>query len=317
MPADVRPRSRAWRTTALCTAVVCAGALLAWLWHLRVPDAETVHVGAASVQTVVGPTAPARAGPAYPLPTRGELQRLKDHVQRLLDKAQAGDATAMRELADIADTCFMLTLDRIPLENVLLQSEHRLAIHQGAAVAAVYRSASERQRVRCNALPRSGTGTRGLREAWRSKAAAAGELTARIQVFRTAEQGRPADVAAFLDEALASDDPRALLELVPLLWTATDPAMGVGNGDLPGYEGHDFMGQTPNALSLIACEQGLDCSVGSPLMDMACVGGALCGVQMDLPAHIISGADATGTREELDAALARMHALLATSASSR
>jgi len=255
-------------------------------------------------------------GPAETVPIRDDLQRLKYNVQRLLDKAQAGDPAAMRELGDIADMCFFLTLDRIPLDTVLVQFEHSLRIHQGAAVAAVYRSASERQRVRCNALPRSGTGMRGLRDAWRTRAANAGELTARIQVFRATRQGHPADVAAFLDETLASDDPRALFELAPLLWAATDRRMGMGDGDLPGYEGYEFMGETPDALSLIACERGLDCSIGSPLMDTACVGGGLCGVQMDLPAHIISAGEASGKTQELDTALARMHALLAAAAPS-
>lgn len=309
---SARPGSGAVIAAGLCVSLACAWGLFVWLGqgslsHEEMPTQAAAPLQAPAPARVTAPAAQVRARTAAP--TADELQQLAAAVQRLLEQANAGDAAAMWQIADIASGCYMTAGRNTPLDEALARHEMLMLVLKGADAAAASRHAGARQRVRCNGLAAHGQDRFALSQAWRQRAAKAGDLAARLRNGAYPPRPDPQAVARLIDETFASADPHALVEVGPLI-------MSLQLGDdgrrerIPGYEDYTFPDQTPEALSLLACERGLDCTAGSARLDTLCLAGFQCALGQDLPGLISSFSPTADSRHALAEAVEQMRVLL-------
>lgn len=249
----------------------------------------------------VPPRAPAaaRTGPDRP------AAAVTARIWVLYRAAQGGDPSAMWQLSEIAHDCRVMGLPGRSWHVGSEQMALTLSRHQSAAVAGLYRQAAARLHAQCTAYAATGDGLQGRAAYWRDRAAEAGDLSARIAQRLYARDRNEAALGPLLDEVIASGRGAPLYEIGPLL-------MGHALTDTPiaGYEQVRFTEYDQYALTEIACERGLDCRPGSPVMDRLCLVGLECRPGETLGDLVHRYAMAAGDHQALDQARARMRLLL-------
>lgn len=195
-----------------------------------------------------------------------EAQAQVHTVSALKRSAQAGDAAAMRQLAGIGARCVGMGYARSRFDSTVDSVSANLA-RGDQVTAAQYRAAAGRLKLQCDALRLAPDQMQAIAHQWRRQAAEAGDLSARI-IERTAT-GRGEAVTGLLDEALAGGDGEALKEmgvlLSSLLVKEIDPDVGMKLSEQDAY-----------AVSLLACERGLECGPESAMADEMCLSGLVC-----------------------------------------
>lgn len=177
--------------------------------------------------------------------------------------AAAGDPVAMRELAEVILECGFGAWRGAAIG----QAVDRVSAHVQPAHHPQLRAAAKRLQAKCDHLP----GTRQqLAMQYRQllqEAADKGDLLARLR-----QRSRPSsgdqqgplgdDAAELIEDALMSDDPRALYELA-FFYTLVPRA--------PPYSGLGSSRYDNEAMILLACERGLDCGLTSLHADQLCL----------------------------------------------
>lgn len=135
-------------------------------------------------------------------------------------------------------------------------------------------------------------------------AAEQGDLLARLRQRSRArdaerEAALPNDAAELVEDALMSEDPRALYEMAPLYVLVPRAPIQAGIGSSP----HDH-----TALSLLACERGMDCGVGSDYADNVCLNSGDCAIGVD--SMLWRTADAQGVTKDVQARMQWLRTLL-------
>lgn len=267
MRRDQPPKRPHKRALTLIGLLLCVVAAVVW-W----PGQDTSVVGAANGGDVAATRSPGVSGSqsgAADRP-RGNQATAAPRVLELRRDAEAGDPVAMRELSELIRNCGY----GLNQGDSFWRGIESTASRMNPVDQAALRAAATRLEAQCENLP---PGTR-TDLALRSRqlladAAEKGDLLARLRQRGRArmpemQAALPDDADTLIDDALASDDPRALYELSmiysPVLPTAP-PRFGVGSHP----EDH-------TALMLLACERGMNCGVGSAHHDAICVIGLMC-----------------------------------------
>lgn len=293
---------------ALIGVLLLAGA--AWLAWPTAPDSGDRSIASANAPAPAHANGAQSAAEGSATGLAAFAARTTDEVQRLQLAAERGDVAAMRELVEIANGCFLTGFDPATVPTALDHGRSMLRKNRGKAAADAYQRAGERMQIRCAALLRHEKATHGLVALWRQRAADAGDLSARIMFAIFEPGGHGTDVAALADEAFATGEPHALRAIGPLLAFSKPTSQTSKGGPPTGYEAAFSAPQTIEALSLIACERGLDCGADSLLMDTLCVNAYECMPGQPLPALVESYTALSGQGEELIRAQQRMRELL-------
>lgn len=267
MRRDQPPKGPLKRALTLVGLLLCVVAAVVWWSGQGTSSVEPANDGDVAVTRSTGRSG--RQSGAAETP-RSNPATAASRVLDLRRDAEAGDPVAMRELSELILNCsFGLNRGSDFWSGVESTASRLNPVDQAALRAAATRVGSQ-----CENLP-PGTRT-DLALRYRqllADAAEKGDLLARLRQRGRAsmpdmQAALPDDADTLIDDALASDDPRALLELSmiysPVLPKAP-PRFGVGSNP----DDH-------TALILLACERGMDCGVGSAHHDALCVVGLMC-----------------------------------------
>lgn len=180
--------------------------------------------------------------------------------------AMDGDRVAQRRLSEVYDDCMAF---RGPLSsNMKMLARLRTADpHSKAAIRGIFND-FRRMCVQADAdltkNPQAGL-------YWLHSSAKAGDLTAQMRyVNRTSQRISEARMRYFIEEIANTGDPDALFEVVSLLPrmrdTWSEPAQALAFDNVIGSQ----------AWMLVACASGYDCTSGSRMMRLMCVGMFAC-----------------------------------------
>jgi len=269
----------------LMVAVVLA-AIVFLLW----PRHAGTHGGAA---------APAAGAPAQPdALVPGTLvaaigaaptETAAAHVLALRRDAAAGDPVAMRDLAELILRCGFGTSYGAGLWRQVESMSGYLKSEQ----VPFLRAAASRRGALCENIPGERNALALQYRQLLQDAAEQGDLLARLRQRSRAwgaerEAALPDDAAELVEDALMSEDPRALYEMAHLYVLVPLAPIQAGIGSSP----HDH-----TALSLLACERGMDCGVGSDYADNVCLNSGDCAIGVD--SMLWRTADAQGVTKDV------------------
>lgn len=280
--------------------LMVAVALAAIVFLLWPRHAATSVVPAASAAQAV---AQRDAMPRAAAPSQIEAAPVMSGAQRvfaLRRDAAAGDPVAMRDLAELILNCGF----GVSHGAALWSQVDFLAGYMKTEHVPLLRAAAARRGAQCENIP----GDRKAQVLEYRKllqdAAEQGDLLARLRQRSRAwgaerEAALPDDAEELVEDALISDDPRALYEIAFLYtaWPRAPVHAGIGSSR------HDH-----TALLLLACERGLDCGVGSEHADDMCILGGTCAEGFD--AMIWHSIQAEGVTRDVQARMQWLRTVL-------
>jgi hypothetical protein len=277
-------------------AVVLA-AMVFQLW----PRHAGTHGGAAAPAA----GAPAQSDALVPItPVAGieaaPTETAAAHVLALRRDAAAGDPVAMRDLAELILRCGFGTSYGAGLWRQVETMSGYLKSEQMPFL----RAAASRRGALCENIPGERNALALQYRQLLQDAAEQGDLLARLRQRSRAwgaerEAALPDDAEELVEDALISDDPRALYEIAFLYtaWPRAPVHAGIGSSR------HDH-----TALLLLACERGLDCGVGSEHADDMCILGGTCAEGFD--AMIWHSIQAEGVTRDVQARMQWLRTVL-------
>lgn len=223
-----------------------------------------------------------------------------ERVLALRRDAAAGDPVAMRDLAELILRCGFGTSHGAGLWSQV----DFLAGHMKTEHVPLLRAAAARRGALCENLPGE---RKALALEYRQllqDAAKQGDLLARLRQRSRAsaaqrEAALPDDAAALVEDALMSEDPRALYEMASLYTLM--PRAPVQAGIRPSRHDH-------TALVLLACERGMACGVGSDYADDMCIMSGTCAEGLD--SMMWQSAEAEGVTRDVQARMQWLRTLL-------
>lgn len=288
--------------TLLLLVLVAIYLLLASEDQLPRAPLDPPRVVAVSPASASGPARAPATAVAAPGISIGE------QILALRNAAAAGDAVAMRDLAELIRSCAFGAHHGADFTRYAeLPSPHF-----GPAQLARYRAAAARMNAQCQHIPGDRHDLVMQFRALLKAAAEKGDLLARLRMRSGALGPKYADIPAedvhaLIDEALMSSDPRALYDVSFLFTTSTS-----GVADHAGIRTGPY---DQEALTLLACERGMDCGVESQLADELCVMGMMCRDTLD--AEIMAMATVHGKDRALLARVDWLRTLLEAAGSDR
>lgn len=284
----------------LIVLLLAAIAVLLWPRHAATSAVPVVAAAHAPAQRDVAPPrmadAPVDAAPVEAAPAKSGA----DQVLALRRDAAAGDPVAMRDLAELILRCgFGLSHGASLWQQVDVMSGH-----MKSADVPLLRAAAARRGALCENLPGDRNAQALEYRQLMQDAAKQGDLLARLRQRSRAwdaerEAALPDDAAALVEEALMSDDPRALYEMAHLYTLMPRAPVQVGIGS----SRHDY-----TALVLLACERGMACGVGSDLVDDMCFMSGTCAEGFD--AMMWQSAAAEGVTRDVQARMQWLRTML-------
>lgn len=282
----------------LMVAVVLA-AIVFLLWPRHAATSVVPAASAPAAQAVAQRDAMPRAA----APSQIEAAPATSGAQRvfaLRRDAAAGDPVAMRDLAELILNCGF----GISHGAALWSQVDFLAGYMKTEHVPLLRAAAARRGAQCENIP----GDRKAQVLEYRKllqdAAEQGDLLARLRQRSRAwgaerEAALPDDAAELVEDALMSEDPRALYEMAHLYVLVPLAPIQAGIGSSP----HDH-----TALSLLACERGMDCGVGSDYADNVCLNSGDCAIGVD--SMLWRTADAQGVTKDVQARMQWLRTVL-------
>jgi len=250
---------------AVIAAVVVLGLLGIGWWLIRDRD----EGGTEAVQ-------PVQHSPKLTAEQRAEAVRVAVETNRhwwreatyvqIREAALGGDRVAQRRLSEVYEDCMAA---RGPLSNNMkMLARLRAADPQSKAEI---RGVFDDFRRMCIQADADLTKNPQAATYWLHSSAKAGDLTAQMRyINRTSQRISEARMRYFIEEISNTGDPDALFEVVSLLprmrdaWSEPDQALAFDN----------VIGS--QAWMLVACSSGYDCTRGSRMMKLMCVGLFAC-----------------------------------------
>lgn len=285
-----------YRLPAAVIAVVLV-AITVFLWPESgaLPAASSVPSAEAAAQQDALPRPP-DAVPVEPAVANNPA----DRVLALRRDAAAGDPVAMRDLAELILRCGFGTSHGAGLWSQV----DFLAGHMRTDHVPLLRAAAARRGALCENIPGDRRAQALQYRQLLQDAAKQGDLLARLRQRSRArdaerETALPDDAAALVEDALISDDPRALYEMAYLYTLRPGAPVQAGIGS----SRHDH-----TALVLLACERGLDCGVGSDYADDICLNSGDCAGGLDSLLWRAAGAE--GATKDVQARMQWLRTLL-------
>lgn len=267
MRRDQPPKGSLKRALTLVGLLLCVVAAVVWWSGQGTFSVEPANDGDVAVTRSTGVSGSQSGAAETP---RSNPATAASRVLELRRDAEAGDPVAMRELSELILNCsFGLNRGSDFWSGVESTASRLNPVDQAALRAAATRVGSQCENLRLGSQKEHVLLYRQLL----ADAAESGDLLARLRqrgrAFTPETQAAlPDDADTLIDDALASDDPRALYELsmiyLPTVQRAP-PRFGIGS--------------TPydhTALILLACERGMDCGMESVRHDETCLIGLMC-----------------------------------------
>ncbi len=219
-----------------------------------VPASDSAEVG----------KAPARPAP----PLRASPNHFLDYFLATKARAEAGEAIAQRDLADIYGRCMLVNINP---QKFLQSIDAITALSKSPADAKEMKRVASATTEECAVVDNGAIIPIEARDLWLAQAAKQGDLVAQARLFM-APGNRPHgdDLRRFMDQVVTSGDPAALFDLGQLV---AGNSSGEGTGIYASVAGDPLSGY---AWSIVACRRGLDCSAGSPLMTSLCLNTGAC-----------------------------------------
>lgn len=278
--------------TAVLLAVI---AVLLWPRPAATSVVPAVPAAEAAVQRNDRPR-PAAPREIQAAPAKSGAER----VLALRRDVAAGDPVAMRDLAELILRCGFGTSHGAGLWSQV----DFLAGHMRTDHVPLLRAAAARRGALCENIPGDRRAQALQYRQLLQDAAKQGDLLARLRQRSRAwdaerETALPDDAAALVEDALISDDPRALYEMAYLYTLRPGAPVQAGIGS----SRHDH-----TALVLLACERGLDCGVGSDYADDICLNSGDCAGGLDSLLWRAAGAE--GATKDVQARMQWLRTLL-------
>ncbi|KRG44833.1 hypothetical protein ARC20_07980 [Stenotrophomonas panacihumi] len=183
-------------------------------------------------------------------------------------RAEAGSAVAQRELAEMYGRCIPVNIN----PRRFLQSIDAItALSKSPANAEGMKRVARVTADECASVDNGAIIPLEAHDLWLQQAAKQGDLAAQAQVFmRPGKRPQGDELRKFMDQVVASNDPTAMFEMGQLV--EGNPS-GDGAGRYSSVAGDTLTGY---AWSIVACQRGLDCGAGSPIMNSVCLNTGGC-----------------------------------------
>lgn len=204
--------------------------------------------------------------------TQSEVQHetglLEDKLsfEEIKDRANRGVASAQRRLAQIYESCFAYSLNPVT---------HLATLDDLAQVNPDSKTGIEllkkRQALLCDGIDSGAPIPQEAYKLWTEQAARNGDVASKLKIrARSSAPLSAGDINSLADEALASGDPQALLELSEIMGRPlSDPPSG-------RFESLSGSASAGYAWSIAACRAGVACGKGSYVMDSICMNTGSC-----------------------------------------
>lgn len=261
------------KSALLLTAFLAmACAVIAWLfWHQH--SAVQQHSAEGGVTTNDGGKGSRNPGAETDAVEAGQNDAAESRgasyfetFAKLKELAGRGDAAAQWQLARIYDLCFPYSLNA---------KDHLDTLDQFAKYNEGSKAAVEKLKIRlshrCGAVDNGEPIPLEAVRGWIKQAAENGDVAAKIKMRAfSLDPLSGGEMDGFLDEALSTGSPEAMMELSNLvLWPmegqVSERYMEIVGGPTAGV-----------AWGIAACRAGMACGYGSILMDSLCVGTGRC-----------------------------------------
>jgi TPR repeat protein len=260
------------RSTLLAgAAAVIVGAIAGYLyWNSKSGPSNTPPQGGQPASAVANdPSAIHAAAHSGPTPTAGRTS--SEALESFLTtkaRAEAGEAVAQRELAEMYGRCMPVNIDP---QKFLASIDAMAAVSKSPANAEGMKRVGRATAVECAAVDNGAIIPLEARNLWLDHAAKQGDLAAQAQLFMgTGKRPQGDDLRKFMDQVVASGDPAALFEMGQLV---SGNSTGEGAGKYSSVAGDTLSGY---AWSIAACQRGLNCNAGSSIMNSVCLNTSGC-----------------------------------------
>ncbi|HVJ38209.1 MAG TPA: hypothetical protein VM687_10475 [Stenotrophomonas sp.] len=253
------------------SATVIVGGLAGYLyWNTKSGSSTSLTNGGQPAYPVANEPSANHAAP-HSGPAQALGRSSNEALQSFLTtkaRAEAGDAVAQRELAEMYGRCMPINIDP---QKFLASIDAMAAVSKSPANAEGMKRVAQATAVECAAVDNGAIIPLEARNLWLDQAAKQGDLAAQAQTFMgTDKRPQGDDLRKFMDEVVASGDPAALFEMGQLV---SGNSTGEGSGKYANVAGDALSGY---AWSIVACQRGLNCNAGSSIMNSVCLNTSGC-----------------------------------------
>jgi len=293
---------RKWSVVALIGLVVGAVTWVSYSCRSSIGTAGTGPISPRDLSTTRSSGTEERHVPIGPIASMTDAERRSfgAEVNDLQARANLGEAAAQRDLSEIYGRCLAIGVS----SSSYLQGIEAIAKKKADEESAnQLLSAARRLIAECAEVDGGAPVPLVAQKLWLQQAAKGGDLTARVR-FEMYYPSESSDypVPVLLEEALSKGDAAALFDLGQVL--------GTGRTDLGASYGGALAGDYgAYALSIVACQRGLDCGSESAVMRSICLNTSECNsasYEDFIRDHLV----AAGDLESLNARVAAVSTLI-------
>lgn len=200
--------------------------------------------------------------------SRSNSNELLESFLSIKTRAETGNASAQRELAEIYGKCMRVNGDPDKFaQGIKAIAAQSKSIANAEALQRVGQTTIEE----CAVVDNGAAIPIEAYDLWLAQAAKQGDLAAQARLYM--EPGkRPEGYAlgTFIDHIVNSDDVAAIFDMGQLI---SGNQTGDGTGKYSNVAGDALSGY---AWSIAACRRGLNCEIGSPIMNSICLNTGTC-----------------------------------------
>lgn len=272
-------------TSAYAVLIACAYGYMHW-------KSDNDSIGApprseaASMSPLPFDKSAAANGHEASSPTKGSNGSLQKFLTAKAS-AEAGSAVAQRELAEMYGRCIPVNINP---SRFLRSIDAIAALSKSPANAEGMKRVARVTVDECASVDNGAIIPLEAHDLWLQQAAKQGDLAAQAQAFMGSGKRPQGDnLRKFMDQVVASNDPAAMFEMGQLV--VGNPS-GDGAGRYSSVAGDTLSGY---AWSIVACQRGLDCGAGSPIMNSACLNTGGCSspdFESFVRDHLVTAGDA-------------------------